>query len=484
MTEEAPPPPKVFISYSWSSEDHEAWVVEFASRLRSDGVDVVLDKWDLREGQDKYAFMERMVTDPLVKKVLVVCDRVYAEKADGRQGGVGTETQIISREIYEKVDQGKFIPIITELDENGEPCRPTFLKSRIYIDMSSEERQAAEYERLVRNLYDKPFYKKPELGKAPAYLLEDRAAASPTAHKLEQFKDALLKERRHAHGLLFDYFDAVALRMRMEIIAERNGPVPEDELVLASLARLRPARDELIDLFHFLSRYDPADAFGDGVHSGFETLLAARFDALENPLQDRGADNLSFFLWETFLYRVAIGVHHNRFEAIARLLGAQFFVPSLEQFGREGLRSYKVFNSHQSCLEDTRKRRLQLRWISVSSSVLQERAAPGPVSFADLVQADFVLAMRSILIPVRNERWWPRMLVYAESTDTFTLFKRARARSFFERLKQVLGVESKEELVRKFSEPAFVDELPQVQNIWGGPQRFAQYMNMDKLATE
>ena len=35
---------------------------------------MVLDKWDLREGQGKYVFMEQMVADPAVSKVLMLCD--------------------------------------------------------------------------------------------------------------------------------------------------------------------------------------------------------------------------------------------------------------------------------------------------------------------------------------------------------------------------------------------------------------------------
>ena len=45
--------PKIFISYSWSSD---ALVLELANRLVFHGVDVVLDKWDLKEGNDKYEF--------------------------------------------------------------------------------------------------------------------------------------------------------------------------------------------------------------------------------------------------------------------------------------------------------------------------------------------------------------------------------------------------------------------------------------------
>jgi nucleotidyltransferase/DNA polymerase involved in DNA repair len=31
-------------------------------RLRSDGIDTIRDQWDLAEEQDKYAFMEKIVT--------------------------------------------------------------------------------------------------------------------------------------------------------------------------------------------------------------------------------------------------------------------------------------------------------------------------------------------------------------------------------------------------------------------------------------
>src|SRR5258708_15529033 len=103
--------PKTFISYCWTSTQHEQWVIDLATQLRESGVDVILDKWDLREGQDSNAFMEKMVTDPTVEKVVMVFDRAYADKADNRAGGVGTETQIISSEIYSKVEQTKFVGI-------------------------------------------------------------------------------------------------------------------------------------------------------------------------------------------------------------------------------------------------------------------------------------------------------------------------------------------------------------------------------------
>ncbi len=170
-TDGAPVRPKVFVSYAWTSTDHQGQVRSWADRLLADGVDVILDVYDLKEGYDKHAFMERSVRDPLVTHVLIVCDRGYAEKADTRQAGVGTETQLISKEVYEKVEQSRFIPIICEFRSDGTPYLPAFLSSRIGIDFSTPEKVELNWERLLRLLHNRPLLVKPALGNAPAYLL-------------------------------------------------------------------------------------------------------------------------------------------------------------------------------------------------------------------------------------------------------------------------------------------------------------------------
>ena len=51
----------------------------------------------------------------------------------------------MSSDIYSLAEQTKFIPILVE-KKNGEPCLPTFLKSRMYIDMSSNETYELGYD--------------------------------------------------------------------------------------------------------------------------------------------------------------------------------------------------------------------------------------------------------------------------------------------------------------------------------------------------
>lgn len=52
-----------------------------------------------------------MVSDTEIQKVLIISDKKYADKANGRDGGVGTETQIISAEVYKNRQQENLLPL-------------------------------------------------------------------------------------------------------------------------------------------------------------------------------------------------------------------------------------------------------------------------------------------------------------------------------------------------------------------------------------
>lgn len=192
QTPEPSSSPKLFVSYAWSSAEHEQWVLDLAERLVENGVDVILDKWDLQPGHDANAFMERMVTDGSVTKVVMVSDQKYAQKADARtSGGVSTETQIISREVYERQDQSKFVAILTEKDVDGKPFLPTYYKSRVYVDFSDSSLYDESFDKLLRWIYNKPRHVRPELGKPPALLLEEsrvRLGAGPLFAQLGSTK--------------------------------------------------------------------------------------------------------------------------------------------------------------------------------------------------------------------------------------------------------------------------------------------------------
>lgn len=191
--------PKVFLSYSWSSIEHEDFVLNLAERLVDDNIDVVFDKWDLSEGQDVYHFMEQSIKEPTIKHVLLICDKTYKEKADARKQGTGvsTEAQIISTEVYHSVDSKKFIAVLAgEFDKSSEVL-PTFVQTRKYVDLSKPSSFEDNYEILLRAILDKPLHKKPPFGKTPDYIQNE----SPQDSKLSKHLNLL----EHAYSTNNNY---------------------------------------------------------------------------------------------------------------------------------------------------------------------------------------------------------------------------------------------------------------------------------------
>ena len=165
------PPPIVFVSYSHDSEEHSDWVLQLATRLRSNGVDAILDRWDLKLGQDLAAFMENGLSSS--HRVLCICSQEYVAKADEGRGGVGYEKQIITAELLADLNQNWVIPVI----RNNPQTRklPRFLGTRLYIDFEEDRFYESKYEELLRALLDEPVLPVPELGKNPF-----ETASSPT----------------------------------------------------------------------------------------------------------------------------------------------------------------------------------------------------------------------------------------------------------------------------------------------------------------
>ncbi|WP_293943456.1 toll/interleukin-1 receptor domain-containing protein [Sphingomonas sp.] len=172
--------PKVFISYSWDSENHKKWVRELAERLVSNGVVVHLDQWNVVPGDSLTAFMEEQVSQ--CDFILVICTPNYATKSVKRTGGVGYEQQIISGQIAAGVERRKFIPIVREGDFSASErsaIPPHFLG--IYaIDMRSESAMDDQIEGLLRAIYKVPAITAPPLGSKPTFALSSSASTRPT----------------------------------------------------------------------------------------------------------------------------------------------------------------------------------------------------------------------------------------------------------------------------------------------------------------
>ena len=160
-------PPAAFVSYSWAGEEHGAWVADLARRLRANGVDVHLDRWDVGLGHDLNQFMERYA-EPTAR-VLVVLSDDYKQKADDRgksPSGVGTETTIVSSTVYADLGGNRVVPVVPDSGTvAGNPLVPTYLSGRKWIDFRGDNEKA--YEELLRELHGVPLEAAPPLGPNP-----------------------------------------------------------------------------------------------------------------------------------------------------------------------------------------------------------------------------------------------------------------------------------------------------------------------------
>lgn len=151
---------KVFISYSWDSEEHKEWVLKLADKIsKLNGLYVTLDRYDLRAGKDMDKFMDNGINES--DKVLIILTPNYAIRADKRVGGVGEEYSIIRSEMrIEFSEQIKFIPVLRDGDRDSS-C-PIFLKRLVYHDMRDESKFEDNYNDLLMEIFDKPKTPRPD----------------------------------------------------------------------------------------------------------------------------------------------------------------------------------------------------------------------------------------------------------------------------------------------------------------------------------
>jgi len=431
--------PKLFVSYSWSTPDHQQWVIDLATELRQSGVEVILDKWDLREGHDAAVFMEKMVTDAAITKVMIVSDRAYAAKADDRKGGVGTETQIISREVYERTSQEKFVLVVAERDSDGKPYLPTYYKSRIYIDLSESDKYSENFERLLRWVFDKPLYVKPELGAPPSFLADSSTTTLGTSVLAKRAIDAIKNDKGYARGTVDEYLSTYSRNLERFRITEKVGEL--DDQILAAIEAFTPSRDELLQVIGALIQYG-SHGSANTLHRFIESLLPYYSRPEQQTSWNKHEfDHFKYIVHELFLYSLALFVRHEDYDAANYLLTTPYYLDHNAGRGRGTSVSFTSIREYLESLAH-RNKRLNLRRLSLRADLLEKHSKSSGIPFRYVMQADFICFMRAELTEANDDdRWWPETLLKAERHyGAFEVFARAASKAYLAKVLPMLGI--------------------------------------------
>ncbi|AFZ69422.1 SEFIR domain-containing protein (plasmid) [Deinococcus peraridilitoris DSM 19664] len=445
-----PTQPKIFISYSWTSEEHAERVRDLADRLLASGIDVLLDQYDLKEGQDKYHFMERSVSDKTVTKVVMICDQRYAERADERAGGVGHESTIISPQVYNQSTdkESKFVPVIFQNDDQGNPYVPAYLASRIFIDMSTETLLNQNFEQLVRFIYEKPIRKKPTVGQTPQFILEDTRAPLATTGKFDQIKTNIERGRdTFTLGIFSDYLD-VLLQVLSDMPIAQDGQRLDDDLICREIQAFTPYKVEFAQVLHHFSRYVPQLEIATPLIDFFERALPLIFRVhTNNYIFDGENDHVRFSLRELFVYGMVILTKTGNLTPVVELLSHSYHFKEHSR-GRTVNEPFGIFDRYLDALDTQRKRRLNLNRISLHADMIVETAESPLVLIGEYIEMDALLWARAEL---HDDHWYPRTLVYYNRFEG-ALTQRAASNRRFAPVAAVLGVSSPAEFQKRWAQ--------------------------------
>lgn len=472
--------PKVFISYSWSSKTHQEHIKNIVERLAADGVESVVDIYDLKEGDDKYHYMERMVQDESVTHVLVICDKKYSEKANSRKDGVGTESIIISQEIYSSVSQSKFIPLIFEHDDNGDAYTPIFLKTRIYIDFSTLEKENENWERLIRLLYGKPEFTKPKLGTAPAYLNQDTSKPSYEIHaKLQSLKSAVTNQRPNVFECRQQFLQTC--REYCDSLRVRTKPCNDDfaEVILQTHKELIPVRDSLVE-WVLLEGNNSTNEFEATLRSTVEMLIELSSRPADvNHWSDNWFHAHEIFSYETFLYIVAALIKTEAFSILHEILNSSYLKPShLAQKGSEFCDFSRLYANSDYLQNKLSPENMRL--YSPVAELIKLSATRSDILFNDLKQADLVLFMMSLL--KLEIHWYPQMLLYSGHYESYPLFVRAIQHRGFKDIAVITGIDDSKKLTERLINGANLKNIDTWKH-FRFAESFLEMMNVERMNT-
>lgn len=268
--------PRVFISYSHDSPEHEERVLALSERLRDDGIDAQVDQYvpgAPRQGWPRWMLDEL----DAAQFVLMVCTETYyrrfrGHEQPGKGKGADWEGALITQAIYDAYSASvKFVPIL--FDTSDEQYIPEPLRSLTRYTLNAEH----AYQRL----YD---------------FLLGQAGVEPGA-----LGDVQRRERRRAEPLTFP---AEPPGVSPESDESRAQPVGAGLPQKLAPTRLRHSAEMLIGREADLARLDAAwvdptthvltiVAFG-GVG---KTSLVAHWQA---ELAKRDYDGASYFDWSFY----------------------------------------------------------------------------------------------------------------------------------------------------------------------------------------
>lgn len=207
--------PRVFISHA--SEDKDRFVVDFARRLRENGVDAWLDQWEMKPGD---SLVDKIFEEGLkqARAVIVVLSKVSVLKPWVREE--------LNASMVNRISRGtKLIPVV--IDE----CDvPESLRSTVWQRVDDINDYGQSLQRILSAIFD--VSDKPSIGKAPARFV----GAEPLIPGLSRVDD-------------------LALRVIARLVVDEDSGIVEWDRLRTEASLQAVPQQELLDSLEILEQH-------------------------------------------------------------------------------------------------------------------------------------------------------------------------------------------------------------------------------------
>jgi hypothetical protein len=153
-------PLRTFISYKWESAEVTGWVERFATDLRQNGVDALLDKWEVSYGDSFVEYMTSKIPSADAFLFVITPGAVASVESQGKAGGAVKFEVEMARAQTIAGEALRFIPVLLKGDGP-----PKHLRATRYVDFRDPARYSEVFASLLDDLKGKQ-RKPPLLGQA------------------------------------------------------------------------------------------------------------------------------------------------------------------------------------------------------------------------------------------------------------------------------------------------------------------------------
>lgn len=412
---------KVFLSYSWTNEEYQKRIQDIADKLVSANVDVFFDVYDIKPGNDLNYFMEKAKE---ADKVLVFCDRKYADKANSREGGVGTETILLSKEVYDDISQDKVFPIIMEKSENGDTYMPYYLQGKTYLDFSSASLVSKNLEKLIRHIYNKPMDIKPEFGETPSYIMGETKPKKFNCHlSMIILKEALINgddSIRIKRRIFVDSFIKEMFELQIEIDFFSKNKEQKKKELFEKYTSYKNMRDILLEWIYIESANKNRDYVNE-----LNNILSKMLELCERPeglniWNSTSEHPARFFAYDSFLMSSAIMLENMDLDSFYELVsGSYFYIYNGESF--EGVMSNFLYEPEgfQGLLGN-------------DYSLLQGNYEHELINIESIIEAELLMSLMFHVNQESDKYWSPNLIVLSPYNRIPILFKKLENKKIFE----------------------------------------------------